>query len=210
MEVVEVIKAISDYGLSLVLSAIVIYVVIKLLKIQFDKMQAASKRKEHDNALALRSEIDESVYEVLNHFMEDHKGLRLQVIEFTNTVTSVAYLPFKYMSCTYEVVSYGNKPEARCIDKLSTSLFTPFLSELSRKDHIMLDYDSAEHLSGVVHDLFKQIGGDHMISVMMKSDKDKCIGYVSFFKDKPIQESDITDLIVIGSKLSTLLGVLDK
>lgn len=210
MQILETVKTVGDYGLSLILSAIVIYVIIKLLKIQFDKLQAASKRKEHDNALALRSEIDEKVYEILNHFIEEHKGLRLQVIEFTNTVTSVAYLPFKYMSCTYEVVSYGNKPEARCIDKLSTSLFTPFLSMLGKKEYVMLDYDSAEHLSGVVHDLFKEIGGDHMISVMMKSDKDKCIGYVSFYKDKPIQENDTTDLVVIGAKLATLLGVLDK
>lgn len=210
MSMVEIVKAIGEYGLSLILSAIVIYVILKLIKIQFDKLQAANKRKEHDNALALRSEIDEKVYEVLNHFIEEHKGIRLQVIEFTNTVTSVAYLPFKYMSCTYEVVSYGNRPEARCIDKLSTSLFTPFLSQLSKQEYIMLDYDSAEHMSGVVHDLFKEIGGDHMISVMMKSDNDKCIGYVSFYKDKPIQVDDISDLVVIGAKLSTLLGVLDK
>lgn len=210
MQILETIKAIGDYGLSFILSAIVIYVIVKLLKIQFDKLQVASKRKEHDNALALRGEIDEKVYEVLNHFIEEHKGLRLQVIEFTNTVTSVAYLPFKYMSCTYEVVSYGTRPEARCIDKLSTSLFTPFLSLLGKKDYVMLDQDSAEQLSGVVHDLFKQVGGDHMISVMMKSDKDKCIGFVSFFKDKPINKQDTADLILVGSKLSTLLGVLDK
>lgn len=210
MQILEATKAIGDYGLSFILSAIVIYVIIKLLKIQFDKLQSANKRKEHDNALALRSDIDEKVYEILNNFIEEHKGLRLQVIEFTNTVTSVAYLPFKYMSCTYEVVSYGNKPEARCIDKLSTSLFTPFLSLLGKKDYVILDQDSAEQLSGVVHDLFKQVGGDHMISVMMKSDKDKCIGFVSFFKDKPVNKQDTADLISVGSKLSTLLSVLDK
>lgn len=210
MHIIELIKSISEYGISLVLSAIFIYVVIKLLKIQFDKVSESNKRKAHDNALALRAEIDEEVYEILNDFIEDHHGLRLHVIEFTNSVTSVAYLPFKYMSCTYEVVSYGNKPEARCIDKLSTSLFSPFLSKLGKSSHLILDGEDAQQSSGVMHDLYEQIGGRYMLSVMLKSGKDKCIGYVAFYKDSQVEDSDVEDLILVGSKLSALLGVLDK
>lgn len=210
MSFMSVLKQVSEYGLSLILSAIVIYVIIKVIKIQFDKAQVASTRKEHDAALALRSEVDEKVYEILNSFIETHHGLRLQVIEFTNTVTSVAYLPFKYMSCTYEVVSYGNKPEARCIDKLSTSLFSPFLSKLGKEKYLVLNHDEAEAMSGVVHDLYEQIGGENMLCVMLKSDKEKCIGYVALYKDKPVEDKDIDDLLLIGSKLSALLGVLDK
>lgn len=210
MGFVNIVKAIGEYGLSLILSAIVIYVIIKLLRIWFDKLAENSKRKAHDNALALRSEVDEKVYELLNDFIQDHHGLRLHVIEFTNSVTSVAYLPFKYMSCTYEVVSYGNKPEARCIDKLSTSLFSPFLSKLGKTSHLILDGESEQGILGVMHDLYEQIGGRYMLGVMLKSTKDKCIGYVAFYKDTQVEDSDIEDLIVTGSKLSTLLGVLDK
>lgn len=210
MSFLDVVKQISEYGLSLILSAIVIYVLMKVIKLQFDKTKTALCRKEHDQALALRSEVDEKVYEVLNSFIETHHGLRLQVIEFTNTVTSVAYLPFKYMSCTYEVVSYGTKPEARCIDKLSTSLFSPFLSRLGKEKYLILDHDSAESMSGVVHDLYEQIGGDNMLCVMLKSDKEKCIGYVALYKDKSVEDKDINDLLLVGSKLSALLGVLDN
>lgn len=210
MHIIELIKSISEYGISLVLSAIFIYVVIKLLKIQFDKISESNKRKAHDNALALRAEIDEKVYEILNNFIEDHHGLRLHVIEFTNSVTSVAYLPFKYMSCTYEVVSYGNKPEARCIDKLSTSLFSPFLSTLGKSSHLILDGEDVQQSSGVMHDLYEQIGGRYMLGVMLKSGKDKCIGYVAFYKNSQVEDSDVEDLILVGSKLSALLGVLDK
>lgn len=210
MQFLEVLKALGDYGLSLVLSAIVIYVVIRVLKIQFDRLAESNKRKAHDNALALRGEIDENVYELLNQFIREHHGQRLHVIEFTNSVTSVAYLPFKYMSCTYEVVSYGNKPEARCIDKLSTSLFSPFLSKLGKTSHVVLDGENVESLPGVMHDLYEQIGGRYMLSVMLKSGKDKCIGYVAFYTNREIEKKDIHDLISAGSKLSTLLGVLDK
>lgn len=210
MHFIDIAKSISEYGISLVLSAICIYVIIKLLKIQFDKLAEANKRKAHDNALALRGEIDEKVYELLNEFIQQHHGLRLHVIEFTNSVTSVAYLPFKYMSCTYEVVSYGTKPEARCIDKLSTSLFSPFLSKLGRSSHLILDGENTHGISGVMHDLYEQIGGRYMLSVMLKSSKDKCIGYVAFYKDNAVNNDDIEDLISVGSKLSTLLGILDK
>ena len=210
MSFVEVLKHVSDYGLSLILSAIVVYVIIKLIKIQFDKLEANISRKDHDAALELRSDIDVKVYEILNSFIEDHSGIRVQVIEFTNTVTSVAYLPFKYMSCTYEVVSYGIKPEARCIDKLSTSLFSPFLSRLGKEDYLILDHESASEMAGVVHDLYEQVGGENMLAVMLKSEKEKCIGYISLYKDKPVDDVDVADLMTTASQLSALLGVMDK
>ena len=210
MGFVEVVKAIGEYGLSLMLSAIVVYVIIKLLKIWFYKLAETNKRKAHDNALALRSEIDEQVYEVLDDFIRGHHGMRVHVVEFTNSVTSVAYLPFKYMSCTYEVITYGTKPEARCIDKLSTSLFSPFLSKLGKNAYLILDGETIQETSGVLHDLYQQIGGRFMLSVMLKSSRDKCIGYVAFYKDKEVEDKDIEDLIEVGSKLSALLGVLDK
>ena len=210
MSFVEVLKHVSDYGLSLILSAIVVYVIIKLIKIQFDKLEANISRKDHDAALELRSDIDVKVYDILNSFIEDHSGIRVQVIEFTNTVTSVAYLPFKYMSCTYEVVSYGIKPEARCIDKLSTSLFSPFLSRLGKEDYLILNHESASEMAGVVHDLYEQVGGENMLAVMLKSEKEKCIGYISLYKDKPVDDVDVADLMTTASQLSALLGVMDK
>lgn len=210
MSFIEVVRQVGDYGLSLILSAVVVYVLIKLIHIQFDKLKVAASRKEHDQALALRSEVDEKVYDVINRFIETHHGLRLQVVEFTNTVTSVAYLPFKYMSCTYEVVSYGTKPEARCIDKLSTSLFSPFLSKLGKEEYLVLSQQTSEEISGVVHDLYEQIGGENIVCVMLKSGKAKCIGYLALFKDRPVEDRDVNDLLVVGSKLSALLGVLDK
>lgn len=210
MSILDVVKAVGDYGLSLILSAIVIYVLIRVIKIQIDKWQTASSRKQHDRALELRAEIDEKVYSILNGFIENHSGARLQVVEFTNTVTSVAYLPFKYMSCTYEVVSYGQTPKARYIDKISTSLCTSFLSQLGKNDSILLDHESIDLMSGVVKDMFIEIGNDKMLSVMLKSTNSKCIGYVAFFKDKTVETKDIDDLLRVGEKLSALLGVLDK
>ena len=207
--VTDAIKVVSDYGLSIILSAIVVYVVIRLIHIGFVRLESNARRQDHDNALEIRQEVDEEVYSILNNFIEAHDGLRLQVVEFTNTVTSVAYLPFRYMSCTYEVVSYGEKREARCIDKLSTSLFSPFLSKLGKEEYLVLNDEETDDLSGVLHDLNQEIGGRYFLTVMMKSAKDKCIGYVGFYKNKEVEQKDIDDLLLIGSKISALLGVLD-
>ena len=76
MSFLEVLKHVTNYGLSVVLSAIVIYVILKVIKVQFDKIQASTRRKEHDAALNLRGNIDEEVYQVLNNFIEEHHGLR--------------------------------------------------------------------------------------------------------------------------------------
>lgn len=210
MEIFEIIKAIMEYGVTIVLSAIVIYVVIRVIKLKFDSYEIYSQKRDHDKALALRTEIDEQVYDLLNSFLSKHDGTRIQVIEFTNTVTSVAYLPFRYMSCTYEVISYGHRPKANFIDKLSTSLFSPFLSQLGKTPWLELDAESAMKLSGTVYDLFHQIDCKHMISVMLKSDKNKCIGHVSLFKETDVTVDDTHDLVTLGDELSVLLGVLDK
>ena len=210
MQIFEIIKTIADYGITLVLSGLVIYAAIRLINIGLNRVESKFSRKSHDEALNLRSEIDEQVYDLINDFIADHNGTRLQVIEFTNTVTSVAYLPFRYMSCTYEVVTYGHRPKALLIDKLSTSLFSPFLSPLSRSTYLKLDEQASADLSGTVHDLFVQIGCKYMLSVILKSEKSKCIGYVSFYKETDVQEKDIEDLIKLGNDLSVLLGVLDK
>lgn len=210
MQVVEIIKLVVDYGISVIISAIVVYALFRAIKIKFDAVEHKIARKSHDKALALRTEIDEQVHGTIDNFLQKHDGTRIQVIEFTNTVTSVAYLPFRYMSCTYEVVEYGHRPKASYIDKLSTSLFSPFLAQLGKESYIELNSDNIDDMSGTIQDLYHQIGCKHMLSVMLKSNKVKCIGCVSFYKETDVSKQDVDDIISLGNKLSTLLGVLDK
>lgn len=210
MQIVDILKAISDYGLSIVLSGIVIYVIIKCINIGFKRLEKGMDNRKHDKLLAMRSEIDIEVYELINQFLTAHHGTRVQVIEFTNSVTSVAYLPFKYMSCTYEVASYGIKPEAKRIDKLSTSLFSPFLTQLSKEGMIVLDDTISEMLSGSVHDIFKQMGSNYQLCAILRSQRTKSIGFVCLCKENEITMRDQADIKMLASQLSALLGVLDN
>ena len=212
MENIQVIiKSIVDYGISVILSAIVIYVIIRLLKYKFDDLEKKKKRNKHDEAINMRSKIDDQVYDIINKFIATHKSTRVQVIEFTNTVTSVAYLPFRYMTCTYEVTEYGRHPKATYIDKLSTSLFSPFLSRLANSDTLLLDKTDAEDLSGSIEDLFNYMGCKYMLSAILSSEKNnKFIGYVSIYKEEEITDLDKHDIKILSEELSLLLGVLDK
>lgn len=210
MQALNVIDYISEHGLAFVISGIFLYIIIRAVNLVFDKLSTSKNNKRHDKLLAMRTEIDIEVYSLIREFLTAHKGTRVQVIEFTNSVTSVAYLPFRYMSCTYEVVSYGKSPEARRIDKLSTSLFSPFLALLSKNETFMLDDGTADELSGAVHDIFASMGSKYQLCSILKSQKIKSIGFVCFCKEDEISGTDIMDIKILASQLSALLGVLDN
>lgn len=209
MTLPQTIEQIAQNGLSFVISGVFIYIIVRFVNMGFDKMAKSVNIKEHDKLLAMRGEIDVEVHELISKFLSTHHGTRIQVVEFTNSVMSVAYLPFKYMSCTYEVVSYGNRPEAKRIDKLSTSLFSPFLVELSREAALTLDNQFAQDLSGAVHDIFEGLGSKYQLCAILKSQKDKAIGFVSLGKETDVSTGDVEDIKILASQLSALLGVLD-
>lgn len=210
MSILDIFKAISDYGITLILAGLLIYILIKLVNLGFNYLTKKLNVRKHDKLLEMRAEIDVDVHELINEFITAHRGTRVQVVEFTNSVTSVAYLPFKYMSCTYEVISYGSKPEAKRIDKLSTSLFSPLLVKLSKEGVVSIDNNKAWDLSGAVHDIFEGMGSKYQLLSILRSQKTKSIGFVALCKEDEITQYDISGIETLSAKLSALLGVLDK
>ena len=210
MNIGDIAKLISDYGLAIIISALFIYAAVRAINLGFTYVQERLGHKRHDDMLELRNEIDEEVDTELNNFFVEHNGNRLQLIEFTNSVMSVAYLPFKYMQCTHEVFQYGDRSEAKNVDKLSTSLFSPFLSELGKNPYVILDHEN-EHQYGAVHELFDSMSMDKVICVMLKTSKDKAIGFVAFEPlDGDVNPEVVEDIESLSEKLSALLGVMDK
>lgn len=210
MEALKIIDYIGEHGLAFVLSGVFIYIIIRCVNLLFTRLSTHVTNKQHDKLLEMRTEIDTEVYSIIREFITAHSGTRVQVIEFTNSVTSVAYLPFRYMTCTYEIVSYGSKPEAKRIDKLSTSLFSPLLSKLSKEGMILLDEEIAYELSGAVHDIFEGMGSKYELMHILKTQKNKSIGFVVLCKEDDVTHQDTSDIKTLASQLSALLGVLDN
>lgn len=210
MTIDSAIKSIADLGLTIVLSGIVVYVLIKAINIFFAKWNFNKEHKYHDKAINLRNEIGMKIQDVIKGFLMDHEGARLEVIEFSNSVQSVAFLPFRYMTCTYEVFEYGRDPIGHKIDRVSTSLFTNFFTYLqSHPYHLFNINDTDDEISGRIASLFEGTGDiQQVVSVLMKTPYDKAIGFICFKKVNP-SSSDIEDCVKLSEQISGMLSIND-
>lgn len=210
MTIPEIIKSIADFGITIVLSGIVVYTIIKAINLFFSRWEDKRGNKKHDEAIDLRTEVGLKVQKTIKSFLVDHDGMRLEVIEFSNSVQSVAFLPFRYMTCTYEVFEFGRSPIGYKIDKISTSLFTNFFVYLQDHDyHLFEVHDKHDDIGYPISSLFEGSGTEQkVLSVIMKTPYDKAIGFISF-KKLEITEDDIHDTIRLAEQLSGMLSIND-
>lgn len=216
-DIETIIKWIVDYGISIIIVAIFLYVIIRLLNIFFQYLTGKLKkpgkedREEHDRLLAMRSDIGRKIQALLEEFFNAHTASRIQVMEFSNTNTSVAYLPFRYMTCTYEVYQLGLPASGHKIDRISTSLFIQFFNAIRGKDYLEFDIqDKGVLVGGAMCDIMKEEGASRALCTMLRTSKGKSIGYLSMKKDEPFTEEDIEDIQILGHKITTLLSVADQ
>jgi hypothetical protein len=204
-------KAIVDYGVTIVLAGMFLYLIFRIINMGLKHIDSRWGNKQHDKLLDMRSEIGEEVQQLLEQFVTEHKGERAQVIEFSNTVMSVAYLPFKYMTCTYEVCSFGVVSQGHRIDHMSTSLFTHFFKNLRENDYCIFDIENHDLLvGGAMYDLMNSMEQKKLLCCMLTTHSGKAIGYISFQKDSGYDISDIQDIQRLSKEITALLGVMDK
>ena len=204
-------KSITDFGITVVIAGLFLYIVFRLVNLWIKYLDGKISNKKHDKLLDLRSEIGEEVQDLLEDFVTQHNGDRVQVIEFSNTVMSIAYLPFKYMTCTYEVCSFGTPSKGQIIDHMSTSLFTHFFKALRENPHCVVDVNSKDvMIGGAMYDLMKSLGQDTLLCTMLTTSTGKAIGYISFQKPSKYTNKDISDFEKLSKQVTTLLGVMDN
>ena len=204
-------KTIADYGIMVVISALFIYTAFRLINIGIKQLDQKIANKQHDKLLDMRSQVGEEVQELLEAFVTDHRGDRAQVIEFSNTGMSVAYLPFKYMTCTYEVCEFGIVSKGHIIDHMSTSLFNHFFKNLQNNDYCIFDIENHDLIvGGAMYDLMKTMEQKKLLCCMMTTHSGKAIGYISFQKDAGYDEDDIKDIQKLSKEITALLGIMDN
>lgn len=211
MSVIEFVKAIADNGITIVVCAIALWVLCRMLHIIFTKIETKSNHNKHDKLIKVRSEIGEEIQILLDNFISKTDGESIQVVEFSNSVTSIAYLPFRYMTCTYESCKLGMMSKGTKIDKISTSLFTPFFNALQYSDYCIFDIAVEEpRMGGAMYDLMKSLGETKSLCAMLCTTKGKAVGYVSFQKQSGYTDEDIQELKSLANQLSALLCVVDR
>lgn len=209
--VIDIAKAISEFGVLIIIAAVVIYALIKLINFIFKWLDNKLGNKSHDELIEVRREISKQIQGDISEFLNKHSANRVHVVEFSNTVSSVAYLPFKYMNCTYEVYKLGKHSTASNIDKLPTSLFVEFFTAMYDNGHVILDIEEPDMtLGGTVYDLMAAESARHIVCTLMKTHRGKAIGYVAFERDDEFTKEDLADLTDLSDRIGALLSVSDK
>lgn len=207
----NMLKMITDYGVSIIIVGIFLYAAIRLINLGIDSIKEKMQRNKHDESLDIRDRVGKKIQYLINVFLENHSGHRIHVVEFSNSVMSIAYLPFRYMTCTYEVNTLDLSGSAKKIDKLSTSLFNQFFDNLQNEEYCIFDISNHDKLvGGAMYDLMKDIGEPKCICTMLKTAKGTAIGYIAFYKDDPFTESDKSDIVELGSSIEALLCVIEN
>lgn len=205
-------RSLSEYGAMLIITAIFLYFIVKGLNLVFKVLSDKINKHNHDSNIEIRTSVSKKVQSLISSFLPACDGDRIMVVEFTNSVMSVAYLPFKYMTCTYEAYRCGETPASSVIDHISTSLFTLFLETLQEEEIGVYDVDDAtKPIDGAAEDVLHKLGQRRMVCALMTTTRGKAIGYVTLFKGvRTITQDDIDNIRILASKLSALLGILDK
>lgn len=210
MELAEMSKMITEFGIMIVICSIFLYTAVRLINMFLKSLDNRLRDKKHDELIDVRTSVNEKVQSLIDQFLEDHNNSRIHVVEFSNSVVSVAYLPFKYMTCTYEVYKVGKPSTASKIDHMSTSLFTAFFSKLYNADYLILDSKSPDpSLGRAIYDILDASGEHKGLYVILRTGKGKALGYLTV-RDDEFDKIEIEEVQVLASKLSALLGVADK
>lgn len=206
------ITMITDYGISIVLLAIVVYVIIKSVNLVFQYVDSKICNVKHDKGLQIRQEVDNRIDELISSFVETHGGHRIQVIEFSNTVQSVAYLPFKYMTCTYEVCAIDSESTAHMVDHLPTSLFSSlFAKHVKIRPHKPAEFYLNEKLKGTaLYHILDKMGEHQILCNLLETPKNKDIGLIVFYKHDPYTDSDRADIDDLSKSIQSLLSVMES
>lgn len=215
-QITSIVRLIGDYGMMVIVCGIFLYLILKFANLGINYAQSRlNKKKEtefHESRMSLREGVNTQITELLNSYFQIIGGNRIQVMEFSNSVTSVAYLPFKYMTCTYETTKIGVPSTAKNISKLPTSLYTTFLRNLYDNLHCIVDLDDPNAItySGAFYSLMQENGDRCILCAIIKDAKGKALGYVSLQDSaNNFTEHDIEKMDELAMKLSSLLGIAE-
>ncbi len=206
-----IVRLIADVGALVVIAGLFLYIIFRVSNIILRVWENKVRSKDHDKLLDIRADIGIHIQTLLDNYLNDSSCDRIEVIEFSNSVMSVAYLPFKYMTCTYESYQFGQRAMGHMIDRISTSLFTQFFLTLQDKPYCIFDTsDTSIPMGGAMHDILEQQGATKSLCVMLKTSKGKSIGYVTAKKSTMFDDADIENIQSVADQISALLSVADK
>lgn len=205
----NIIKLIGDYGVMIIISGIFLYAAIKLINLFIEWCKRKLVKETHEETINKRVNVGEQIHKLIAQQLRQLELERIQVIEFSNSVVSVAYLPFRYMTCTYEVYDLDRNPTGYKLDRISTSLFAPFFTKL-QENPIYL-FENTTDVDPTAKSLCMLMDADRYVGcIALRTAKGKMIGYIQATQGIPFTEEAQLELRLLGAQVAELLGVMDK
>lgn len=205
----HIIKIIGDYGVMIIISGIFIYAVVKVINLAIDWAKSKMNKTSHEDNIKKRVDVGEQIHKLIAQQLRQLDLERIQVIEFSNSVVSVAYLPFRYMTCTYEVYDLDRSPTGYKLDRISTSLFSPFFTKL-QENPIYL-FEVSDELDPSARSLSALMDADRYVAcIALRTAKGKMIGYIQATQGLPFTDESQLELRLVSAQVAELLGVMDQ
>ena len=177
----------------IVVLSIVIYSLGQFLQIFFNRLKRKLETHHNIKGSTKRINIDKSMQSLLDLTILRIDCIRISVIEFHNSNKNIAFVPFDYMTCMYEIYLPGLSPMAQLCKSVPTSLYHSLFNCLRRDPLLIIDVDDQqENIQRAVYDMIIARGAKKSLYVPILSTFNRlpigCIA-IDFDKSAPIPAS---------------------
>jgi len=207
----DILKAISTYGLALVISGVVIYFAIQFGHVHLEKFKQKRLIQKHDELAILRKQISSTINALLERTVLRAHADRVYVFELHNGTTSMGGLPFLKMTNTYEALGEKAQSQIHNRENMPMQMYSSFIDAIYNNDYIVMDVENrTQDYSKLIYETLA--AGDIKITVRCKiSDLNKkVIGYVGidFCNGNNPREEDVYESVKIVQDTAIEVGAL--
>ena len=139
--------------ISLVITAIVIFFIIRFGNLGFEYFANKLKVKKHEELIDIRTNVNKTINRLIYRTLLRTNACRAYVVEFHNGITSLGGLPFLKMSCTYECINENAKSVQLSRDGIPLSLHSSMIDGIIENDYVLLSPgDRDEQYSNLIYE----------------------------------------------------------
>jgi hypothetical protein len=204
----DMIKAIGDNGLMIVISGVFLYFIVQLFNIGIGILKKKTDQEKHDRLTNVRADVSYQVQLLIERTLMETHADRIMVMEFKNGSANICGLPFIFMSCTYETFTDNLLPIADRMKDKHISHYPTFLTELQTHPYVILNINDRDDKYGrAIYELLVVQEESRSLCILMKSLQKIGVGYVSMKKKEDFTEDDINKLEDLSRQLAILLSM---
>ncbi len=125
-----------------VLLAIIIYTVVQIFNIGINHVKTSIGNTTEKKGHIQRENSNCIIQNLVDNVIKKYNGIRVGIVEFSNTNKNVALIPFNRMVCTYETYRIGYSSAFDIYNNIPTTLIGKSLQQMIEKKHVTVSLDN--------------------------------------------------------------------